>query len=462
MSDIKVDTTALKTYAARLNRVNGRLVKLDVRLDSLYYKVGLQDLWNLMKADLLTSYSYRLKLCADCLNKTADDFEKAEILIRNYKPTAFYVKPGFLHYFPGVMPPLNPHFPHVFPIPLPPAFLGAIASGTLGFGAVETALSFTRDDLWKSFWAGDMSYTDEVSFWSAESEDGETFSKFLTGSHTNSFTPSYGGYKNKKILGDDKHWNINHSQQKKEKEEKQVNKDNPWYGDPKATILEAKAEAKIEGSVLDGKLSGSSEHAEGSLEGKVLTGEAHASAAAGLYVYSKDKDGNVVKTFSPGVSAEVGASASVLEGSAEGRLGLGENKNMLGVYGDVDAKVLSAEAKGKVAVNAHEVYAGASAEANLVKVSGSAGVAVLGTDVGVTAGVKVGVGAHAEVGYTDGKFKVDIGAAVGVGFDLGLEVDVSGTVDAVCDIASSIADGAEDLFDGTMNAVSDAWNWLFG
>lgn len=56
---------------------------------------------------------------------------------------------------------------------------------------------------------------------------------------------------------------------------------------------------------------------------------------------------------------------------------------------------------------------------------------MLGTDIGVSGAVKVGIGAHAEVGYTDGKFKVDVGAALGVGVDIGFEVDISGTVDAV-------------------------------
>ena len=86
---------------------------------------------------------------------------------------------------------------------------------------------------------------------------------------------------------------------------------------------------------------------------------------------------------------------------------------------------------------------------------------MLGTDVGVTGSLKVGVGAHAEVGYTDGKLKVDIGAAVGVGFDLGFEVDVSGTVDAVVDVATSAWDGVTDAWDSATDAISDAWNWLF-
>ena len=217
----------------------------------------------------------------------------------------------------------------------------------------------------------------------------------------------------------------------------QKNKDEEFYKE-RGKILDVGTENKIEGSVVHGKLSGSSKNAEGSLEGKVLTGEAHANANAGLYVYEKDANGNIKRVFSPGVKAEVGASASVLEGSAKGRVGLGKDKNMLGVYGEGEVKVLSAEAKAKVSANKNEIFAGASAEADLAKATAKGGVSVLGTDVGVTASAKVGIGAHANVGYTDGKIKCDIGAAVGVGFDLGFEIDVSGTVSAVAKTAESV------------------------
>lgn len=159
-----------------------------------------------------------------------------------------------------------------------------------------------------------------------------------------------------------------------------------------------------------------------------------------MYVYKKDKDGNTKRVFSPGVSAEVGASAALFKLDTHGRIGLGEDKNMLGLYGDAYVEALSAEATGKIALSANQAYAKASAEANLAKVSGVAGISVLGTDIGVTGSAKIGIGAHAEVGWTDGKLKVDVGAAVGIGFDLGFEVDVSGTVDAVCDAVSSALD----------------------
>lgn len=312
----------------------------------------------------------------------------------------------------------------------------------------------------KSFWKGELEHKGEGAVWSTASEDGESFFDVLSGGYSVSAKPDYGKYKDKKVLGDKDHLNVNVDQTKIRDEDKQVNPDEKWYKE-KATLFETTAQAKVEGSVLDGKIAGSNDWAEGSVEGKLLTGEAHAEASGGLYVYTKNKDGSTKKIFSPGVSAEVGASVAVVQVEAEGRIGLGEDKNMLGVYGDVEAEVLTAEAKAKVALNRKEIYAGASAEADIAKISGSAGVSVLGTDVGVSGSLKVGVGAHAEVGYTDGKLKVDIGAAVGVGFDLGFEVDVSGTVDAVADVAASAWDGVTNAWDSTTDAISDAWNWLF-
>lgn len=73
---------------------------------------------------------------------------------------------------------------------------------------------------------------------------------------------------------------------------------------------------------------------------------------------------------------------------------------------------------------------------------------VLGTDVGVTGSLKIGVGAHAKAGYTDGKLKVDVGLAAGIGIDVGIEVDVSGTINAV-------TGAAESAWNATSGFVSD-------
>lgn len=74
----KLDTYKLSQYAQRIQTVNRRISKLDRRLDGLYWQVGLQGLWNLMQADLLTGYSWRLNRCASYLNTTATNFNTVE------------------------------------------------------------------------------------------------------------------------------------------------------------------------------------------------------------------------------------------------------------------------------------------------------------------------------------------------------------------------------------------------
>lgn len=75
---IILDTYKLKNYAQKLQSINRRISNIDSRLDALYWRVGLLGLWNLMQADALTGYSWRISRCASYLNDTASDFESVE------------------------------------------------------------------------------------------------------------------------------------------------------------------------------------------------------------------------------------------------------------------------------------------------------------------------------------------------------------------------------------------------
>lgn len=87
--DIVVDTYKLGQYAQRLSAVNRRITKLDDRLCSLYWKVGLQGLFDLMQAEAVTGYSWRLRRCQDYLTCTAADFEGVEKKLNGTDPLSF-------------------------------------------------------------------------------------------------------------------------------------------------------------------------------------------------------------------------------------------------------------------------------------------------------------------------------------------------------------------------------------
>ena len=76
--EIIIDTSKMKSYADRLERVNKRLANLDDKIDKVYWKVGLADLLSLMRADYKIGKSVTITKAANYLKTTADDFEAAE------------------------------------------------------------------------------------------------------------------------------------------------------------------------------------------------------------------------------------------------------------------------------------------------------------------------------------------------------------------------------------------------
>lgn len=93
MSDIVVDIQQMKNYACAIQQTNNRLENLDWRLKSLYSQIGLQGLWDLLQADLLTGRSETLRRCRNYLDRTADDFEKLENELKRYDPLDFKKPP---------------------------------------------------------------------------------------------------------------------------------------------------------------------------------------------------------------------------------------------------------------------------------------------------------------------------------------------------------------------------------
>lgn len=218
-------------------------------------------------------------------------------------------------------------------------------------------------------------------------------------------------------------------------------KDAPTFYKRQITLAEIKKQVQASASIYKGTYDLGD---WGEANVTVGEAEAHASVSAGLYVIGADGE----KKFSPGVNAEVGASVTAFEAGWENQLLGDENFGL-----NADAKVTVGKAEAKADATAQifgsdgkldaQLGASAKAEAIAAEVEGSAGINVLGGEVGVKGSVNVGIGAHADVGYRDGVVKVDIGASLGVGASVALEVDVGGMVDTITDTATAAWEGVK-------------------
>lgn len=175
--------------------------------------------------------------------------------------------------------------------------------------------------------------------------------------------------------------------------------------------------------------------------GKAMAGTEDSSHAYAESAFMQGKYNADVYAGSMGLGASAGASFCVFTAEEKAQLG---NDN-LGVY--VQSTQTVGEVSGKAEIKGGlfdkdgkfdpALYGGLSAEALAGEVTVSGGVKVAGTDVSATVGVNYGVGAHANIGYKDGKFSLDIGATLGVGVSAKIDIDISGTVNAVADKAKS-------------------------
>lgn len=243
----------------------------------------------------------------------------------------------------------------------------------------------------------------------------------------------------------------------------EITNDGSTFYKKDVTIAEWKEEEKVSVSIYDGTFTNDLAGG-GKVNVTVGEAEAHAGISAGFYVL--DGDGN--KKFSPGINAEIGTSATILE-TEWNQQWLGDE--MLGLNTDVTATVGKAEAKADLGAQIFgddgklDVQLGASASAELIggELKGSVGANVLGGEVGVSASVNYGIGAHADVGYRDGVLKLDLGVSVGVGASVGIELDVGGMVDTVVDGAEAawdaVTDWGSDAIDAVGDWVDDIWPW---
>lgn len=171
----------------------------------------------------------------------------------------------------------------------------------------------------------------------------------------------------------------------------------------------------------------------------VLKREVSSELYAGLY-YKDPVTGK--KKLRAAAGGSVGFTMSALSASALAQLG---DSNFGGyVKGEASAGKVEAKADGVMGLRDADgkfnptLHGKLSAEAIAAEASVKGGVKVLGADVGVKASVNVGVGAHAEAGFKDGVFSLELGASLGFGGSVKLDIDVGGTVEAISGAAKTV------------------------
>ncbi len=203
--------------------------------------------------------------------------------------------------------------------------------------------------------------------------------------------------------------------------------------------------------VHEGSFKGLGGMAQGQGRISFLEATVHGSGSVGF------KDGALT------AKGQVGASATLVD--MEGKIRLGNGEYGLDASGSAFVGV-KANAHGELVIDPKNgIYAarvggeafagaraGAEANVNLGKFGSVGGRA--------EAWAGVGVAFHAEAGFKNGRFKArfDIGAALGIGFKLGFNVDINvkGIVDAVKAPFKAIGSAVSGAVKSVTNAVSGA------
>lgn len=169
------------------------------------------------------------------------------------------------------------------------------------------------------------------------------------------------------------------------------------------------------------------------VDGALFQTMASCEAAAGVYI----KDGKTVA----GVRAAASFSVSAMSFNAQGKYGDDDLNIHFNGSLELDKLVGSVEAELSTA----GVKLAGEAGIYVVDASIAGGVTVAGIDATLEASLTVGIGANFDFEVSrDGKMKFEIGAAVGLGLDLSLEVDASGAIEAIGDFADDYKDHYED------------------
>lgn len=166
----------------------------------------------------------------------------------------------------------------------------------------------------------------------------------------------------------------------------------------------------------------------------------------------KDENGKRVNGL--GIYSEIGASIAAAKTKGELRYG----SDLFDIHTKGEAKLLSAAAKAECIAawtgKGPQLKFGGRAEANIFELAGSVGTRIMGTDVDAELKLKGGLGVVADIGYKDGELTMNFGGSLGVGAEVALKLDMSGTIDFVKENADNFKSWAND----TSKAIGDAWD----
>lgn len=414
MADIIVDTYKLNQYAQRIATVNSRINRLDRRMDSLYTNVGLSGLWNLLQADALTCYSWRLVRCQSYLEQTASDFETVERILLGMDP--------------------------------------ANCNAAIVGGVITTA------------GAASSTKTSDERSWFAKFINNElkTSGSVLSGEKTSEnelWGISTAGIVSGAILTGD-------ASIKSRASWKFKDKDGKW--DFKSFGFST--EAKASGAVAKGEVEGNLGYLHGKASGKAITG-----AIKGETKFTIYDDGKLNPSLSLGAKAEGSVLQGDAEvGFGTDQYGIYAKADGDLLHAEAEAKAgIGYIGKDKDGNSTYGASAEASAMASVAQGKAKSGITLFGIDIDVgVKGYAVAAGVEAGGSITTEGVTANFSGALGLGAGLDVSIDwsdaewIGDSIDAVGDFIGDatdfvgdtfeyVGDAAEDFFEGAVDVAGD-------
>lgn len=217
--------------------------------------------------------------------------------------------------------------------------------------------------------------------------------------------------------------------------------DIPWIKETEGKTFETEKPVAFGGVNKDGKSKG---ELAGKLElnkvdseyvAKASLGKDGVKAEAGFEAgyYAARGEGSASYEIVDGVKAHAEASGyvgAVAEGNASANFTIDKN----GINAGLDAEIGAYAAKGEI----------------------SGGFNIFGVDIGLKAEGKVGAGAEAGIGFEDGKFYANLGATLGIGGSVGVEIDFSEAIDNVSNFIDENSEKIGDAVEAVGDTIGDA------